>query len=216
MMVAQAGTSRTGKLYRYYACTAQKKHKCDKKMISKEKLESFIVNKTMGFLSEDVVLEQLAQKMFEMQRSESSMIPVLEEELKEKNKAIENILKAVEKGLGVEALLMRLEVLQNEKSNIELSLAKEKAETPLFTKEQFLRVLRNFSLIDIKNQDGQRKIIDTFINSIYAYEDYFKIVYNGTEKEEIVSLKEIQSSTLFSEGEPKIPNAIAFGIFFIS
>jgi hypothetical protein len=181
-------------------------------MISKEKLESFIVNKTMGFLSEDVVLEQLAQKMFEMQRSESSMIPVLEEELKEKNKAIENILKAVEKGLGVEALLMRLEVLQGEKNNIELSLAKEKMETPLFTKEQFLSVLRNFSLIDIKNQDGQRKIIDTFINSIYAYEDYFKIVYNGTEKEEIVSLKEIQSSTLFSEGEPtEKPEAIASG-----
>ena len=213
MMVAQAGTSRTGKLYRYYACTAQKKHKCDKKMISKEKLESFIVNKTMGFLSEDAVLEQLAQKMFEMQSSESSMIPVLEEELKEKNKAIENILKAVEKGLGVEALLMRLEVLQNEKNNIELSLAKEKMETPLFTKEQFLSVLRNFSLIDIKNQDGQRKIIDTFINSIYAYEDYFKIVYNGTEKEEIVSLKEIQSSTLFSEGEPK-KKQIAYAICF--
>ena len=97
---------------------------------------------------------------------------------------------------------MRLEVLQGVKNNIELSLAKEKMETQLFTKEQFLSVLRNFSLIDIKNQDGQRKIIDTFINSIYAYEDYFKIVYNGTEKEEIVSLKEIQSSTLFSEGEP--------------
>ena len=48
-----------------------------------------------------------------------------------------------------------------------------------------------------------RIIIDAFINSIYAYEDYFKIVYNGTEKEETVSLKEIQSSTLFSEGELK-------------
>ena len=47
-----------------------------------------------------------------------------------------------------------------------------------------------------------RNVLNTFINSIYAYEDYFKIVYNGTEKEEIVSLKEIQSSTLFSEGEP--------------
>ena len=203
MMVAQAGTSRTGKLYRYYACTAQKKHKCDKKMISKEKLESFIVHKTMGFLREDAVLEQLAQRMFEMQRSESSMIPVLEEELKEKVKAINNILSAIEKGLGVESLLKRLEILEKEKSNIELSLAKEKMETPFFTKEQFLSVLRNFSLIDIKNQDGQIKIIDTFINSIYAYEDYFKIVYNGTEKEEIVSLKEIQSSTLFSEGEPE-------------
>ena len=59
--------------------------------------------------------------------------------------------------------------------------------------------LYNFRKIDISTQDGKRKIIDTFINSIYLYDDYMKIVYNANGKEEIVSL-ELESSTLFSNG----------------
>lgn len=53
MMVAQSGTSHTGKVHRYYACVRQKKHKYDKKMLHKDKLESFVVYKTMEFLQND-------------------------------------------------------------------------------------------------------------------------------------------------------------------
>ena len=63
--------------------------------------------------------------------------------------------------------------------------------------------LYNFRKIDISTQDGKRKIIDTFINSIYLYDDYMKIVYNANGKEEIVPLEELESSTLFSNGAPK-------------
>ena len=63
--------------------------------------------------------------------------------------------------------------------------------------------LYNFRKIDISTQNGKRKIIDTFINSIYLYDDYMKIVYNANGKEEIVSLEELESSTLFSNGAPK-------------
>jgi len=46
MMVAQAGTSSKGPIYRYYACVRQKKHLCDKKMVSKTKLPLFaFINK---------------------------------------------------------------------------------------------------------------------------------------------------------------------------
>ena len=103
----------------------------------------------------------------------------------------------------LDSLLARLEVLENEKKNVELALIKEKMETIVFTEEDYLNALRNLSRIDISDQDGQRKIIDTFINSIYAYDDCFKIVYNGTGKEEVITLKEIKSSTMFSGGEPQ-------------
>ena len=62
--------------------------------------------------------------------------------------------------------------------------------------------LYNFRKIDISTQNGKRKIIDTLINSIYLYDDYMKIVYNANGKEEIVSLEELESSTLFSDGAP--------------
>ena len=58
MMVAQAGTSGTkGVVYRYYACVRQKKHQCEKKPVSKTKLEDFIVYKTMEFLKDDDIIE---------------------------------------------------------------------------------------------------------------------------------------------------------------
>ena len=62
--------------------------------------------------------------------------------------------------------------------------------------------LYNFRKVDISKQDGKRKIIDTFINAIFVYDDSFKIVYNGNGKEETISLEELESSTLFSQGAP--------------
>ena len=64
--------------------------------------------------------------------------------------------------------------------------------------------LTNYRKIDITQQDGKRKIIDTFINAIYVFDDHLKIVYNGNNKEETVSLEALEnSSTLFSSGAPE-------------
>ena len=62
--------------------------------------------------------------------------------------------------------------------------------------------LHNFRKIDVTKQDGKRKIIDAFINSIYLYDDHMKIVYNANGKEEVVTLEDLESSTLFSSGAP--------------
>ena len=97
-MVAQAGTSSKGPVYRYYACVRQKKHQCDKKMVSKNKLEDFIVCKTMEFLQDDEMIEKLSELLVKLQNSESTLLPRLEEQLSEKEKEIENIVNAVQKG----------------------------------------------------------------------------------------------------------------------
>ncbi len=203
MMVAQAGTSGTkGVVYRYYACVRQKKHKCEKKAVSKIKLEDFIVHKTMEFLKDDGVIERLSEKLFELQYTESTLLPKLQEQLKQKEKEIENIVTAVQKGYATEILLKRLSDLEREQKEITDAIAKEQLKAPIFTQDHFKMALYNFRKIDISTQNGKRKIIDTFINSIYLYDDYIKIVYNANGKEEIVPLEELESSTLFSNGAP--------------
>lgn len=57
--------------------------------------------------------------------------------------------------------------------------------------------------MDITTDEGKRKIIDTFVNAIYAYDDHIKIIYNTNGKEQSISLDEIESSTSFSSGSPK-------------
>ena len=121
---------------------------------------------------------------------------------KQKEKEIENILNAVQKGYATEILLKRLSELEQEQKEINDSIAKEQLKAPIFIQDHFKMALYNFRKIDISTIDGKRKIIDTFINSIYLYDDKIKIIYNANGKEEIVSLEELESSTLFSSGAP--------------
>ena len=216
-MVAQTGTSGTkGVVYRYYACVRQKKHQCEKKPVSKTKLEDFIVYKTMEFLKEDGVIERLSAKLYELQYSESTILPKLQEQLKQKEKEIENIINAVQKGYATETLLKRLDGLEKEKHEISDAIAKEQLKAPIFTQDHFRMALSNFRKIDITTQDGKRKIIDTFINAIYLYDDHLKIIYNANGKEETVSLAELESSTLFSRGAPKQGKGRIVRPFFMS
>lgn len=50
---------------------------------------------------------------------------------------------------------------------------------------------------------GKTTLTESLLNSIYIYDDYMKIVYNANSKEEVVSLEELESSTLFSNGAPR-------------
>lgn len=207
MMVAQAGTSHTGKVHRYYACVRQKKHKCDKKMMHKEKLENFIVYKTMEILKNDSVIEELSALLYNLQYNESTVLPQLEQQLKEREKEIENIVNVIQQGIASQALVKRLGELEASKNEISDAIIKEQIQSPTYTQDEYKMALTNYRKIDITQQDGKRKIIDTFINAIYVYDDHFKIVYNGNNKEETVSLEALEkSSTLFSSGAPNSTN----------
>ena len=131
------------------------------------------------------------------------MLTILYEQLKENDKERENIVNAVQKGYATEILLKRLAELEKEQNELNDAIAKEQLQAPIFTQDHFRMALNNFQKIDISTQDGKRKIIDAFINSIYLYDDHMKIVYNANGKEEPVSPHELESSILFSSGAPK-------------
>ena len=215
MMVGQAGTSKTKKVHRYYACARQKKHKCDKKMLHKEKIENYVIYKTMQLLQNDDCIEYLANLLYEMQFNESTMLPKLESDLKAKQKEIDNILSAIKKGLAQETLLKELDELEKQKEDIATAIQKEKINNPTRTLEQYKMALSYYRKLDISNPKGREKLIDTFINAIYVFDDNVKIVYN-LDKEETVSIDEIDSSTLFSQSPPKnCLNTNVFEQFFL-
>lgn len=156
----------------------------------------------MEFLKNDEVIEKLSQKLYELQYTESTLLPKLQEQTKQKEKEIENILNAVQKGFATDTLLKRLPELEKEQKELNEVIATEQLKSPIYTQEHFKMALHNFRKIDISTQDGKRKIIDTFINSIFIYDDSIKIIYNANGREEVIKLEELESSTLFTDGEP--------------
>lgn len=144
----------------------------------------------------------MAELLYSLQYTESTILPHLEEELSQKEKEFERIVDAIQKGIASDALLKRLAMLEEQKKAVEGSIEEEKEKSPIFTKDQFLMALHNFRKIDANTQEGRRKLIDTFVNSIFLYDDHIKIVFNGGAKEEEISLLELESSYLIQAGQP--------------
>ena len=72
------------------------------------------------------------------------MIPHLEEQLAEREKEIENIVNAVQKGYATDTLLKRLSELEKLRNKISDAIAKEKLQSPLFTQDHLRMVFHNF------------------------------------------------------------------------
>lgn len=156
----------------------------------------------MEFLQQDEIIDRLADLLYDLQYEENTILPMLEKQLAEKIKEIDNIVTAIQKGVASDTLLSRLNELEEQKKAFEEQLAKEKATSPLFTKEQFKMALYNFRKIDTTTKDGKAKLIETFIDRIYLYDDYLKIIYNINGKDEDISLEELESSNLKQCGQP--------------
>lgn len=77
-MVGESGTRHTMKVHRYYRCVNTKKKKlCDKKAVKKDWIEDLVVNYTMKSIMNDEVMERLIDTLMELQKKESTDLPLL-------------------------------------------------------------------------------------------------------------------------------------------
>lgn len=141
--------------------------------------------------------------MFEFQQRENTVLPLLQNELADVEKAIGNFMKAIELGIITESTMTRLSELELQKSDIKVKIAKEEIKSAVLSKEQILFWLYKMKDSDILNDDNRERIVDTFINSIYVYDDRIVINYNCREDSDTILPDNMgESSYLSIVGEP--------------
>ncbi len=96
--------------------------------------------------------------LFDLQFSESTMLPQLEQQLKAKETEIKNVLDAIRMGTASKSLVQCLNDLKNERDEISDSIAKEQIQSPTYTQDEYRMALTNYRKIDITQQDGKIKI----------------------------------------------------------
>lgn len=174
-MVGESGTSKTGKVHRYYKCVNRKrKHNCEKKVEKKEWLERTVVELTVQQVLTDENIEKIstrAMELIEKELQDTSVLIGLQERLKETNKRIKNLMSAIEQGIITPTTKERLEELEEERRDLEGQIAREEMKKPLLTKERIMYWLESFKRGDIEDVEYQRRIIDTLVNSVYVYDD---------------------------------------------
>ena len=202
MMTGVIGTSHTARQYRYYKCNHAKQSKCDKKSVRKEWLEELVLDEIKELLASDEVIEELADRVYELQLQEDSAESSIQAQLTGVETKLNNLVEAIAQGIYSSATKKALDELEERKRNLEIELFEAQTRNPVLTKEQILFALHNFRKIDISTQEGKQRLIDGFVNSIYLYDDHFVITYNYKGRSKTVSFEEVNSSPFTSKGSP--------------
>ncbi len=113
------------------------------------------------------------------------------------------MLNAIQMGVVTLSTKQRLEDLEKRKSEIEVAILNEEIEHPILTKEQIIFWISQFKDGNIDDEEYKRRIIDTFVNSVYLYDDKIVITYNFKDGTRTISLEEVENSDLAQNASPK-------------
>ena len=80
--------------------------------MQKDWLEDLVVRETMKLIQDEAVIDKIVQLVMDVQNQENTTIPLLEKQLREVNKKLDNLMKAIEDGLYTRTTKERLEVLE--------------------------------------------------------------------------------------------------------
>lgn len=174
-----------GDRHTYYACSTRRTGgDCQKRNELKDKLEQYIVKQTVNYVLDPNNIKMIAAAVVARSRNEFSEkkklslqgeIQSLEFRL---NQYVETLTESSNKTViaRLNEKISQTEALKEEK---ELELSKIKLASALSGSEsQIESWLRSFCIGDQSSNDFQTRIIDTFINSVFVYDDHIAVFYN--------------------------------------
>jgi hypothetical protein len=161
------------------------------------------------------MIDRLADAIVELQKKENTRLPLLQQQLKETEKGIENMLNAIQQGIITSSTKQRLDELEGRKAELEVGIAQEQMEKPLLTKEQIVFWISRFKDGDIDDVKYQRSVIDIFVNSVYIYDDKLVLMYNYKDGAKTVALEDIQSSDLVGCTPPRLNEKPPYMVVFL-
>lgn len=184
-MNGESGRSHTGTRYYYYACSKKKKQRaCKKRNERKDVVETFVVRNTINYVLDPKNMQRIAQAVAAEYQAEftDTKLPEMQKAIKridhELNKLVDALIDAPK--VAQKRIYERMELLEAQKSDLEIDLAKQQIASRItYTEEEIMAWLQQFCSGSIEDPDYCQLIIDTFVNSVFLYDDRILIIYNA-------------------------------------
>lgn len=198
-MYGVSGTSKTGARYNYYACMNQKKgKKCDKKAVRQADIENLVINAVCDLLNDTELLDLIIENTwnyYQAQDNNQAEIQSIEKQLEQTDKAIANLIKAMELGIISEETKARMDELTQQKAELKASIADiELAKGFHLQKEHIAFYLYELRKADFTDREVQKRLIQTFVNAVFVYDDCIKITFNYSGNNNTVTLKSLKNA----------------------
>lgn len=192
-LAGDSGTSKTGATYYYYTCTNKKvKKTCKTKPVRKEWLEDIVIDVTKEKVLTPDTIEFIADCVTQIQEEniDTSMLKVIESDLKHVKESIKNIMTAIEKGIITDTTKDRLLELEARQAQLESQIKIEKArlQAPKTSRDKVIYFLEKFANGDIHDSVYREQIINLFVNTVILYPETLTIAYNYTGENDIIDV----------------------------
>ena len=193
-LCGESGTSHTGNVHHYYKCVSVKKKltECHKKSVKKEWIEDLVVNETMKVVMDDKAIEAIVSMLMDLQDRESTSLPLYEQQLRETDTAIQNLLNAIQQGILTKSAKGRLEELEAVKEDLEIKIANEKLTKPKVSAKFMTFWLHRFRKLDVRQKSHRKMLIDTFINAIFLYDDKMVITFHYKDGTDTITIDDLK------------------------
>lgn len=183
-LVGVSGTARDGSLRHYYACKGRLNKTvpdCTLKNIRQGDIEYDIAAaiRTKMLTPDTIRAIADAAYTYQLQAAADPEIPLLTQQLTDTERAIKNIMTAIEQGIFTASTRDRLQELEADKLDLQtrLTVAKEHAER-LPTKSEIEAALTYYSTGDLNDPLYREALIDAFLVRAYVYPDKYTIFFS--------------------------------------
>ena len=154
-----------------------------------------MVETAIKVIFSDEIIEQLIDLIMEAQQQENTRLPVLKDQLRDTEKRLANLLEAIEQGILTPTTKQRLDELEARKEALNTSILEEELKKPVLTREWMRFWFEKFRKGDMRDMEHQRQIIDTFVNSVYVFDDRVVLNFNFTDDSKTISREEVLGSS---------------------
>lgn len=198
-MVGESGTGKSGAKYLYYNCLEKKKnHTCRKRAVRKQWVEDLVVEKAKAIVMSDEMVDYIAERTYLYymeQNTDTSYTDTLRTELKQVDTATANLIRAMEAGIFNDATRTRMAELDEQRKELETALADAELISGLrLTQEQIKYFLLQFRMLNLDEPEGQRRIVDIFVNSVFVYDDKITITFNYSGDNRTITMQEVEAA----------------------
>ena len=183
-MIGECGRSKTGAMYHYYNCSARKNRRaCKKANERKDFIEWYVVEQTVQYVLSPNRIELVAKAVADEYKREfndtriADLEHAVERMKRDMDKLVDTYIDAPKQARP--HLSEKMEALDAQKSDAEVELSKLRLACEIrLSEKEVLAWLRTVCTGDPLEEDFRERIIDTFVNSVYFYDDRIVVFYN--------------------------------------
>lgn len=174
----------SGTIYSSYRCGRKQNHKigCGNSEIEKNKLENFVIEQLQNYLFSNEAIDEIAHQVNEynkaVAKTNNNDLILFQKQLKQIDKQIANITKAIAKGVDEDIMIDKINELNQSKKDLQKRIDEAVLEElPTVSKDDIRQALSAFSTYLKENNTIEcKRFIDNYIDKIVVHKTRVEIV----------------------------------------